>query len=107
MIAKNAKCFSERFDGCVRTRLGLTRDRSKHRTHSETELQSNLQLTHVRSRRADPAKRDARQCRIGISPIRMIEEIERLETEFQIRLLGEMKLFGQREVPVFDSGAGH
>src|SRR5262245_18227153 len=77
------------------------------RGSSEHELQSKLQLTHIGSRRADPAKLDARKRRIRFSPVRMVEEVERLEAEFQIPLLAEMKPLRHREVPVFDSGADH
>jgi hypothetical protein len=44
---------------------------------------------------------------LGFSPIRVIEEIDCLETEFQIRLMAEVELLGQGEVPVFDSRADH
>src|SRR5215467_2455675 len=92
---------------CLTQRLAVANRSHRLRGSSEHEFQSKLQLTHIGSRRADPAERDARKRRIRFSPVRMVEEVERLEAEFQIPLPAEMKPLRHREVPVFDSGTDH
>src|SRR5258705_10474503 len=74
-------------------------------TFSEDQLQPKLQLAHFGAGRADSPER--RVCDPGgrISPFRVVQEVERLHPEFQIRLLREVKFLRERKIPVFDSGA--
>src|SRR5713101_9380367 len=73
----------------------------------EDQLQPKLQLAHLGASRVDRAERHAVECRVGVSPVRMIQEVERLETQLDVLGCTDMELLGRGEVPVDDAGTNH
>ena len=74
---------------------------------SEDELQPELQPAHLGAGRIDGAEGHAVERRVGISPVRMVQEVERLETELDVIGAVDMEILRRGEVPVHDTGPNH
>src|SRR6185295_2784950 len=74
---------------------------------SEDQLQSDLDLAHVPAGRTDSPESDIRQRHVGFAPIRVVEHVERLGPEFQVRLTAEMNLLQHGKVAAEDARTDH
>ena len=73
-------------------------------TCSERELDSELQLAHRRSRGVDAAVRRARHVRVRVAPDRLVECVERLQTQLQAAASAENDVPDERQVRREDPG---
>ena len=55
-------------------------------------FQRELYLAHVRPGRIDPAESLRRKAEVGITPVRMVREVERLESELKRLILDNPEL---------------
>src|SRR5205814_3056300 len=73
----------------------------------EDELQSELNLAHVSARRIDSPECDARQRRVRFAPIGVIQYVECLDAEFQVRLAAEVDLLQHGQIKVENARTHH
>lgn len=71
---------------------------------SEEVLQRELQLAHIRARGADLAEACGRPVCVGITPVRVVRQVEGLEPELDGVVLGDPEVFVGREVPLDHTG---
>src|SRR5262249_14453151 len=67
------------------------------------QLQTELQLAHITARVADLAEGAIWQVGVGITPDRVVQEIECFEAKLQVRPLVEMEVFEGGKIPVRDT----
>ena len=63
-----------------------------HHRQSKHIFQRDLYLAHVRAGRIDPAESSRRYADVGITPVRMVRDVERLEPELECVILDNPKL---------------